>query len=354
NRFLIERLGELGRGTSQVIRQDEPSKPVADKFFQQIANPVLTNIQVTWEGTGPAPEIYPKALPDLFANQPLVLYGRKSDKANGVLKVTGTTANGGHYEDRLNVQFSENGNPAIAQLWGRARIKDLANQMFGGETKTGVDAITQTALTYHLLSDYTAFVAVSDEVRVDGNGISRTVQVPVELPQGMNDEFLDEVSVSNVRRGSIQPAPTVANSSTIYSVRKDGISAIGASTVSPAGTRADAVAKSVAAPKPEEKKQDVDKEEELAPQQIASAPHLSAAALEDLNRRLSALQQSLTLKGQVVFEAIIQNGRVTRLLLVEEASTLSDPATLALLRRSLQSWVVPDAPSTTTRLTLNF
>ncbi|MBC7882868.1 MAG: VWA domain-containing protein, partial [Anaerolineae bacterium] len=47
NRFLIERLGELGRGTSQVIRQDEPSKPVADKFFQQIANPVLTNIQVT-------------------------------------------------------------------------------------------------------------------------------------------------------------------------------------------------------------------------------------------------------------------------------------------------------------------
>jgi Ca-activated chloride channel homolog len=87
---------------------------------------------------------------------------------------------------------------------------------------------------------------------------------------------------------------------------------------------------------------------------IASAPQLSATALEDLNRRLSALKQTTFHGKKVVFEAVIQNGRVTRLVLVEEASTLSDPAALALLRQSLVSWVVPDAPSTTTRLTLNF
>jgi Ca-activated chloride channel homolog len=353
NRFLIDRLGELGRGTSQVIRQDEPSKPVADKFFRQIANPVLTNIQVTWEGTGSAPEIYPKALPDLFANQPLVLYGRKSDKSNGVLKITGTTANGGHYEERLNVQFSENGNPAIAQLWGRARIKDLANQMYGGDTKTGVDAITQTALKYHLLSDYTAFVAVSDEVRVDGNGVSRTVQVPVELPQGVNDEAQEEVSVSSRRRGTVQPAPVA---STGFAVRREDITATGATSTLPE-TDANKPTKPASPTEPVQKsEQKKDKEIELPPLlvKIASAPQLSAIALEDLNRRLSALQQTTFHGKKVVFDAVIQNGRVTRLVLVEEASTLSNPAALALLRRSLVSWVVPDAPSTTTRITLNF
>jgi hypothetical protein len=157
------------------------------------------------------------------------------------------------------------------------------------------------------------------------------------------------VSVSNARRGSIQPAPTVANASATYRLKREQITATGASTVA-LGTQADTIAKSVAAPKPEEK----DKQDEPAPQKIASAPHLSTTALEDLNHRLSLLKQSLALKGQVVFEAIIQNGRVTRLLLVEEASTLSDPATLAALRLNLQSWVVPDAPSTTTRITLNF
>ncbi len=52
NRFLLNRIAEIRRGTSQVIRQDEPTEAVAEKFFRQINNPVLTNIQIEFEGTG--------------------------------------------------------------------------------------------------------------------------------------------------------------------------------------------------------------------------------------------------------------------------------------------------------------
>ncbi len=189
NRFLLNRLAEIGRGTAQIVRQDEPTEEVAEKFFRQINNPVLTNIQVEaqlsmplQEGTdiktvGSSPEvvIYPSAPPDLFTQQPLVLFGRISplpllpetqNYPNYSVRLTGTVAGGKLYEQKFNLKFEEAGNPAIAQLWGRARIKDLMQAMFGVETKSGVDRVTQTALNYQLLSAYTAFVAVSNQIRV--------------------------------------------------------------------------------------------------------------------------------------------------------------------------------------------
>ncbi|MGK7873624.1 MAG: VIT domain-containing protein [Xenococcaceae cyanobacterium] len=189
NRFLINRLAEVGRGTAEVLPPNEPAQKVAEKFFREINNPVLTNVEVTWIGSGEAPEIYPLAAPDLFANQPLVLYGRKKDHSSGQLRITGTVAGGKRYEKILNVNFEQvSGNGAIAQLWGRARIKDLMNQMHWEETPAGVEAVTNTALDYRLLSEYTAFVAVTEEVRVDPKDATIKEEVAVEMPAGMSPE----------------------------------------------------------------------------------------------------------------------------------------------------------------------
>jgi Ca-activated chloride channel family protein len=196
NRFLIDRIAEEGRGTSEVLPPDEPAQKAAEKFFRQINNPVLTNIQVNWEGTGKAPEIYPLKPADLFANQPLVLFGRKGDRSKGTLRITGIAAGGKRYEKSLPIDFEGGGNQAIAQLWGRARIKQLMSQMYGEETASGVKAVTNTALAYRLLSQYTAFVAVTEEVRVDPNGKRKRVQVPIETPEGMKAEKSSGVSAA--------------------------------------------------------------------------------------------------------------------------------------------------------------
>ncbi len=139
---------------------------MAEKFYREINQPVVTNIELEWLGEGAAPEIYPQKSPDLFASQPLVLYGRKEDAKSGQLKITGTIAGGKLYEKILNVNFQQvGGNNAIAQLWGRSRIGDLMNQMYGQENSPGVEAVTKTALDYNLLSKYTAFVAVDDKLQ---------------------------------------------------------------------------------------------------------------------------------------------------------------------------------------------
>ncbi|HIK13407.1 MAG TPA: protein kinase [Oscillatoriaceae cyanobacterium M33_DOE_052] len=200
NRFLIDRLAEVGRGISYTVLDSEPIDEVTAKFFSQINNPVLTNIEVSWEGMGEAPEIYPLKAPDLFAEQPLVLFGRKQDRLSGNLKITGVAAGGKPYQKTYFLKFDENqGNSAIAQLWGRAKIKEMMTQMMGvGETQAGINAVTDIALSYRLMSKYTSFVAVSEEVRVNPNAPSITEKVPVPTTPSPTSQTTGSTGSSNV------------------------------------------------------------------------------------------------------------------------------------------------------------
>ena len=214
NRFLLDRLAELGRGTVTTLPLDEDAVKVADKFFREINQPVVTNIEMEWIGDGEAPEIYPRKSPDLFASQPLVLYGRKQDRHSGKLKIKGTVAGGKPYERVLNVNFQQvTGNNAIAQLWGRSRIKDLMNQMYGRENSQGVEKVTKTALDYNLLSKYTAFVAV-DEIPVKNDTTASKTQSEeaVKLTDKFHESLLDNreaaISTASNQSGSADQLST--------------------------------------------------------------------------------------------------------------------------------------------------
>lgn len=331
NRFLLNRLAQVGRGTSQVIRQDEPSAEAAEKFFRQINSPVLTNIQISWEGMGEKPEIYPIAPPDLFASQPLVLFGKKSDRTNGQLRIRGTQAGGKAYEQILPVNFAQSGakqrestsaaaivtdfgNPAVAQLWGRSRIKDLMNQMFGGETPSLVEAVTNTALAYRLLSEYTAFVAVSEEVRVEPDGARRRVQVPVELPQGVSYEGIVQQEESEQTRGGTR------NFGGINSPLP----------VSPApATR-------VLPPPPPRPPQQI-----AARLQVVSAPGLDAGAIASLNQYLRSVNLPAAVSGETVWDLSVQDGRVVKVAIDTQTSALQATEALESLKAALNFWQPP-------------
>ncbi len=378
NRFLLDRLGEVGRGTSQVVRQDEPTAAIAEKFFRQINNPVLTNIQVQWEGEGTAPQIYPQAAPDLFANQPLVLFGRKQDQQKGALKITGTAAGGRRYEKILNVDFERTAaNPGISQLWGRARIKDLMNQMFGGETKSLVESVTDTALAYRLLSQYTAFVAVSEEVRVQPNGRSERVQVPVELPQGVNfgavtDEAEQKVANSGTgyiakTNTSAPPAPSPALRQT---TRLPAEAILPRRDTSPSPTSKpghDRLSSSLSV----DSKNNPQAPVSVAPRsriQIISLTGVTVTEntgitgnmspqqqvqiylIEPLTQHLQKLRWQANFSGDLVLEFSVKNGRINGIVLDDKASTLQDKAVVAQVRQFLLTWVPPRSAQGNARL----
>ena len=365
NRYLLERIAEMGRGTSRVVRQDEPTQEVAEKFFRQINNPVLTNIQVKWEGDGTAPEIYPSNAPDLFAEQPLVLFGKKGDHKNGKLKITGIAAGGERYEQTLDVNFDRlsklNGNFGIAQLWGRFRIKDLMNQMVGGEVKSLVDAVTQTALNYGLLSQYTAFVAVSDEVRVNPDGSKMTVQVPVELPQGVNlGAVSGEIVDGRALKPSSAPNPAPLPRQYFNSSAKLQGEAIIPSSPSTVFTGKDQLntrlRNDVGSNAPVDASK-VSKQTSIPKVQVVSITGLvdadSATVQQAIAQQLQSINVPAGFNGVVVLEIPIQNGRLTRFVLDDVASTLKDKNLVEMIKRSLQNVVLPSTAKGTIRLTLN-
>lgn len=343
NRFLINRLAEVGRGNSQVIRQDEPTQEVAEKFFRQINNPVLTNIQVSWQGSGESAVIYPLAAPDLFANQPLVLFGKKSDKINGNLRIVGVAAGGKRYEKTLPVNFNSTGNLAIAQLWARAKIKDLMNQMFGGETKSGVDAVTETALSYRLLSQYTAFVAVSEEVRVNPDGTRQRVEVPVELPQGVSYEgiFGREEGVSPGGNMPLAASP---------SRRVSGFTGNDSVT-----TRLRGETTFLAPPPPPPppvRGVDGNVAQSTSRIEVISADGLDANAIASITQKLQNVNIPNNISGEIVLELSLQNGRVRRVILDDKASTVKEQKVVDDIRRSLLTWQAPPSINNTVRLRL--
>ncbi len=397
NRFLLNRIAEIGRGTSRIVRQDEPTEEVAEKFFRQINNPVLTNIQVNWEGMGEAPVIYPSVAPDLFAEQPLVLFGRKQDRTAGNLRITGIAAGGQHYEKTFNLIFEETGNPAIAQLWGRARIKDLMKQMLGVETKAGVEGVTETALAYQLLSQYTAFVAVSDDVRVNPESESVSMQVHLEMPEGVS---YTGIYGNAVTRSAPPQAPMMrlraampgsAPPPRAYMERRSAPSAeplfesmpcAAASPTPPArnapakgifGKAKDAVRGVLGQNQPASSAPPdefditlinpgmIDEEEDLfSPTAVASNPQLQVVsvtgleqgAVEALTQHLQQLNLPSGFSGEIVFEFAVGKGRVGRIMLDEEASTLLEATVIDLIKRSLTIWRVPQSATGTVRLTL--
>lgn len=92
------------------------------------------------------------------------------------------------YPVRVTLPEREAEHAALAPTWARYKIADLSGRQLAADSadKLGFEtAITDVAMHYHLVSQYTAFVAV-DESRIVGNGQPRRIMQPVELPEGVS------------------------------------------------------------------------------------------------------------------------------------------------------------------------
>jgi Ca-activated chloride channel family protein len=107
------------------------------------------------------------------------------------------------FEQRIAVELptQSQASSAIASVWARERIGELEREMRDGETRDLVDALTDVALSHRLVSRFTSFVAVEERVAParDAHGPTRTVAVPVELPEGVSPAHVFDSSLSLAR-----------------------------------------------------------------------------------------------------------------------------------------------------------
>jgi len=192
NRFLIEGMAREGGGAADFVFLDAPGTDHAAKFYRRIASPLLLDVEVDWGGL-PVEEVYPRHIPDVFSSGPVILKGKYTEAAEGSITVRGTLR-GQPWSRKIKVTLPpvDQQGAAIATLWAREKIEDLQRQDWVG-AQTGnpkldiKDAVVRVALEHRLMSQYTSFVAVEQRV-VNVGGKQRTVDVPVEMPEGVSYE----------------------------------------------------------------------------------------------------------------------------------------------------------------------
>ena len=184
NRYLLEELASLGRGAFQAVRPDEDPTAATAAFVRRIDAPVLTDVRIDWGGLA-VRDVSPRAAPDLFLDQPLVLAGHYARAGHGTITVHGTQA-GRPVSFDLAVELPEHdaARPAVATVWARQRIAELSRRLVRKADPALEHEILALSLASHVLTRYTAFVAV-DDARVTDGKAARRVAVPVEVPDAV-------------------------------------------------------------------------------------------------------------------------------------------------------------------------
>ncbi|HEU4403049.1 MAG TPA: VIT domain-containing protein [Candidatus Polarisedimenticolia bacterium] len=213
NRYLLEGLAEEGRGAAAFLGLRETPDAMVERFVRRIDAPLLTDIRVEWEDVEVG-DLEPALVPDLFAGQPLVIHGRYRHPGSGLVRVEARRRGAAEtLRQVVNLPEQAADHEALGRLWARARIHSLSRRLHEGDRPEVREAITQIGLTYRLMTAYTSLVAV-DSVVSNTTGSSRTMTVPVEMPEGVRYEgIFGEAAAPQMARSAAAPVgpPPVAN-----------------------------------------------------------------------------------------------------------------------------------------------
>jgi Ca-activated chloride channel family protein len=198
NRYLIDGMAREGRGVAQYVTLNEDGKAAAQKFYDRVAQPLLLDVSVDWGGL-PVEDVLPRHIPDVFSSAPIILKGRYKRGMKGEIIVRGLLR-GQPWEEAIPITLPEEPTEsaeALPSLWAREKINDIEYEGARGNATETTSKVTTLALEYRLMSPYTSFVAVEQRV-VNIGGKQRTINVPVEMPEGVSYEGIFGAEAKNV------------------------------------------------------------------------------------------------------------------------------------------------------------
>ncbi|NJL94097.1 MAG: VWA domain-containing protein [Anaerolineae bacterium] len=165
--FLLDQLHQALNGAGTYVRPNERIDEEVASLYNRIASPVMTDIELEFEGVR-VEELYPgEPLPDLFLGTQLIIAGRYRDGGPTSLVLRGLV-NGERvsyiYE---NLELSENagGEVTLPRLWATRRIGTLLNSIrLNGENPELVQSIVTLSLRYGIITPYTSFLIEEDDI----------------------------------------------------------------------------------------------------------------------------------------------------------------------------------------------
>ncbi len=179
NSYFMKKSAEFGRGSFTYIGDINRVSEKINALFDKLDGAVAKNIDVQWPGDA---QIYPNNIPDLYLSEPLLI-SAKSKALSGDIEIRGITSEI-QWQKNLSLDHHKN-NEGVASIWARAKIEDLEDlKISGGNPDILKLEITDVALKHHILSPYTSFVAVEQEIIRPASADLQSTPIQNALPKG--------------------------------------------------------------------------------------------------------------------------------------------------------------------------
>ena len=215
NSYFMSEAAKMGRGTFTYIGDVDQVQEKMLTLLTKIQHPAITDIELKLNANNLTStrqfEFYPNVISDLYKGEPLVLsyrltnpkIGSSRDKSSissssGLSKLSlSARYQAKPWENalQLNAQTRQSG---LNILWAREKISQLTRDKRLASMRTNSSAaeqnefksrITQTALTHHLVSQYTSLVAVDVTPTRPVEIQSKNLDVVKTLPKGTSNQL---------------------------------------------------------------------------------------------------------------------------------------------------------------------
>jgi TonB family protein len=204
-------MARIGKGEPFVVTKPENAIQETRRFQEYISAPLLSSMKLAFEDF----EVYdvePVQLPDLFAERPIVVFGKYRGQLQGKIIASGLKGTR-RWSKTLKVDsyHPDSRNVGIRLLWARQRIQELCDYNVLRRDDDRVRQVTELGLQYGLLTPYTSFVAIDRQVRNNGEVVE--MKQPLPLPEGVSDRAVGQqivaLSVLSVRSSRGVPGGVV-------------------------------------------------------------------------------------------------------------------------------------------------
>lgn len=169
----LARMAEAAQTRPLIVEDNRLDEAALAEFRGYVDRPLLRNVQLEFEGMS-VQQPHPAAVPMLYAARPLTVSGRYQPPARGLLRVSGESARGPFQRSiEVGAFRPDPAAGAIRHLWAQRAI-DAAMRQSDHEARR--EQVTALGLEYGLMSQWTYFVAVDQQVRNPAGESSRVQQ----------------------------------------------------------------------------------------------------------------------------------------------------------------------------------
>lgn len=159
NTRLLDRLALDNGGSVTYVQPGENLEVVLSEFYGRIANPVLTDVEVEFDGMR-VTDLYPPMMPDLFRGSSVLLTGRyEATNEQVTVRVRGRAGEEPReYVYRFDLTATGN-HDFVPRLWATRRVGALLDEVrVEGERAALIEEIRELGLGYGIVTPYTTFV----------------------------------------------------------------------------------------------------------------------------------------------------------------------------------------------------